>query len=65
MALVHRALVRRTCRHRASGFGDPMGRVHELKGYADPQQCEQWGLSALEWKTQVEMAIITLKFKQK
>lgn len=31
-----------------------------FEGDADPQQCEQWGLSALEWKTQVEMAIIAL-----
>ena len=27
---------------------------------ADPDECEQWGLSALEWKAQVEMAIIAL-----
>ena len=27
---------------------------------ADPDECEQWGLSALEWKTQVEMAVIAL-----
>jgi hypothetical protein len=31
-----------------------------FEGDADPQQCEQWELSALEWKTQVEMAIIAL-----
>ena len=27
---------------------------------ADPDECEQWGLTALEWKTQVEMAMIAL-----
>ena len=27
---------------------------------ADPDECEQWGLTALEWKAQVEMAIIAL-----
>jgi hypothetical protein len=27
---------------------------------ADVDDCEQWGLTALEWKTQVEMAIIAL-----
>ncbi len=27
---------------------------------ADPDECEQWELTALEWKTQVEMAIIAL-----
>jgi hypothetical protein len=27
---------------------------------ADADECEQWGLSALEWKAQVEMAIIAL-----
>ena len=27
---------------------------------ADPDECEQWGLTALEWKNQVEMAIIAL-----
>ena len=27
---------------------------------ADPDECEQWDLSALEWKAQVEMAIIAL-----
>ena len=27
---------------------------------ADPQECDQWGLTALEWKTQVEMALIAL-----
>ena len=27
---------------------------------ADADECEQWGLTALEWKTQVEMAIIAL-----
>ena len=26
----------------------------------DPDECEQWGLTALEWKTQIEMAIIAL-----
>jgi hypothetical protein len=26
----------------------------------DPDQCRQWGLSALEWKAQIEMAIIAL-----
>lgn len=29
-----------------------------FNGDADPQQCAQWGLTALEWKAQVEMAII-------
>ncbi len=28
---------------------------------ADADECEQWGLVALEWKAQVEMAIIALK----
>ena len=27
---------------------------------ADPDECERWGLSALEWKSQVEMAVIAL-----
>ena len=27
---------------------------------ADPNECQQWGLTALEWKAQVEMAIIAL-----
>jgi len=27
---------------------------------ADPDECEQWELTALEWKTEVEMAIIAL-----
>ena len=27
---------------------------------ADPEECEQWGLTALEWKAQVEMAVIAL-----
>ena len=27
---------------------------------ADPDECEQWGLTALAWKAQVEMAIIAL-----
>ena len=27
---------------------------------ADAAECEQWGLTALEWKAQVEMAIIAL-----
>ena len=27
---------------------------------ADPEECERWGLSALEWRTQVEMAVIAL-----
>ena len=27
---------------------------------ADPLECSRWGLSALEWKAQVEMAIIAL-----
>jgi hypothetical protein len=27
---------------------------------ADPDECEQWELTALEWKSQVEMAIIAL-----
>jgi len=27
---------------------------------ADPGECEQWGLTALEWKAQVEMALIAL-----
>ena len=28
---------------------------------ADTDQCRQWGLTALEWRIQVEMAIIALK----
>ena len=27
---------------------------------ADADECEKWGLTALEWKAQVEMAIIAL-----
>ena len=27
---------------------------------ADPDECRQWRLSALEWKAQVEMAMIVL-----
>ena len=27
---------------------------------ADADECERWGLSALEWRLQVEMAIIAL-----
>ena len=27
---------------------------------ADPDECEQWELTALAWKTEVEMAIIAL-----
>ncbi len=27
---------------------------------ADPEECDQWRLTALEWKTQVEMALIAL-----
>jgi hypothetical protein len=27
---------------------------------ADPDECEQWQLTPLEWKTQVEMALIAL-----
>jgi hypothetical protein len=27
---------------------------------ADPDECEQWGLTTLEWRAQVEMAIIAL-----
>ena len=27
---------------------------------ADPDECQQWGLTALDWKAQVEMAIIAL-----
>jgi len=27
---------------------------------ADPGECEQWGLTALEWRAQVEMALIAL-----
>jgi hypothetical protein len=27
---------------------------------ADTVECEQWGLTALEWKAQVEMAVIAL-----
>ncbi len=27
---------------------------------ADPDECERWKLTALEWKAQVEMAIIAL-----
>ncbi len=27
---------------------------------ADPDECEQWELTVLEWKAQVEMAIIAL-----
>ncbi len=32
---------------------------------ADPDECEQWGLTALEWKIQVEMAIIALTEAEK
>jgi len=32
---------------------------------ADTDDCEQWGLTALEWKTQIEMAIIALAALQK
>lgn len=28
---------------------------------ADPDECEQWRLNALEWKAQIEMAIIALE----
>lgn len=34
-----------------------------FEGDADPQQCQRWGLTALAWRTQVEMAIMALKFK--
>ncbi len=27
---------------------------------ADPDECDLWGLTAMEWKAQVEMAIIAL-----
>ena len=27
---------------------------------ADPDECDRWRLSALEWKTEVEMAVIAL-----
>ena len=27
---------------------------------ADPDECEQWKLTALEWKAQMEMAVIAL-----
>jgi len=27
---------------------------------ADPDECRQWGLTALEWRAQVEMAVIAL-----
>ena len=27
---------------------------------ADPDECKRWRLTALEWKTQVEMAVIAL-----
>ena len=27
---------------------------------ADPDECDQWRLTALEWKAQVEMALIAL-----
>lgn len=27
---------------------------------ADAEDCERWGLTALEWKAQIEMAIIAL-----
>ena len=27
---------------------------------ADADECEQWGLTALEWKAQIEMAVIAL-----
>ena len=27
----------------------------------DPDECKKWGLTGLEWKNQVEMAIIALK----
>jgi hypothetical protein len=32
---------------------------------ADPDECEQWELTALEWKAQVEMAIIALSAASK
>ena len=31
-----------------------------FEGDADADECEQWRLTALEWKTQVEMAIMAL-----
>jgi hypothetical protein len=31
-----------------------------LERDADPEECDQWRLTALEWKAQVEMAIIAL-----
>jgi hypothetical protein len=27
---------------------------------ADPDECRRWGLTALEWRSQIEMAIIAL-----
>jgi len=32
---------------------------------ADPDDCRKWGLSPLEWKCQVEMAIIALTVAQR
>jgi hypothetical protein len=32
---------------------------------ADPAECERWGLTALEWKAQVEMALIALTAAEK
>jgi len=32
---------------------------------ADPDDCRKWGLSPLEWKRQVEMAIIALTVAQR
>ncbi|MCJ7830823.1 MAG: hypothetical protein MUP74_05490 [Desulfobacterales bacterium] len=29
-----------------------------FQGDADPEECVHWNLSALEWKAQVEMALI-------
>ena len=39
----------------------PLGEVRAaFERDADPDQCEQWALTALEWRAQVEMAIIAL-----
>jgi hypothetical protein len=32
---------------------------------ADPDECDRWGLTALEWKAQVEMAMIALTAAEK
>jgi hypothetical protein len=36
-----------------------------FQGDADPDDCRKWGITALEWKSQIEMAIIALTAAQK